>query len=586
MEVSAPFAVALPGVPALAPSPEPSVAAGPDAFAAIFAAVVGDVLPATVGTEETPGVAATGLPQIVTIPIRTSPASPRIALATPEPSSVSTKAPGPLLPPECPVPIDREGVVASDGEPSGAPSKPVPEMPHASEATPVEPSATTPDKALFKLRRRPPAVGLEAVSPDPPPGSEAETPEKEAPTSVPNAPVIPLDRTSETTPTDVPENGSAIPPITGRANLWGTRTPADAPTSRARTVPRNALAETPGIGGDTNPALEPPPVPFPALDAAPDLGLDVPVARVFTESTPAEVTFPPRGVQPPSPHPANRIAGQTDAPVPTTMPGEAAPKEPAAADAPIFSTASVGSATPADTLARAPSPNEGVSPILIESEPTAAKGATKEGGSAGLLVGDATATVAEAAASPDHGDDSDAPPQESPVPTPHSPTLRSAATEKPEAGADRAPLDRHLVVRQVAERIESLVAARPKDGVTIHLEPRDLGTITLVVKGLASALDVQVAASDERVQRGLDASRPELAQALAPRGIELRELRVAHAPTPLGGSSMTGDNPQGRPHPEDRPRPQTPASFVSVPPKAQPSSRAVRISGRGVDLLV
>ena len=169
-------------------------------------------------------------------------------------------------------------------------------------------------------------------------------------------------------------------------------------------------------------------------------------------------------------------------------------------------------------------------------------------------------------------------------------TRETAATARPEAGTDRPSVDRHLVVRQVADRIESLAAARPREGVTVHLEPRDLGTVTLVVKGLASALDVQVFASDDRVRESLGASRPELAQALAPRGIELREIRVAPAPTSsatsAGGGSASA-NPDGRPRGGAQPQqPQsTPNGFRSAAPTV-PRTRAVRPSGRGVDVLV
>jgi len=178
-------------------------------------------------------------------------------------------------------------------------------------------------------------------------------------------------------------------------------------------------------------------------------------------------------------------------------------------------------------------------------------------------------------------------------PTPVAPAaIRSADVDRPEAGSDRPEIDRHLVVRQVAERIENMVAARPRDGVTIHLEPRDLGTVTLVVKGLSSALDVQVSASDARVREGLEASRNDLAQALAPRGIELRDVRIvtssSNGANSGQGSKDSGSNPN--PNPDGRPRHQSPNSHQTG--FTQSSTRAVRTSGSrgsrrtgGVDLL-
>jgi flagellar hook-length control protein FliK len=178
-------------------------------------------------------------------------------------------------------------------------------------------------------------------------------------------------------------------------------------------------------------------------------------------------------------------------------------------------------------------------------------------------------------------------------PTPVAPAaVRSADVDRPEAGSDRPEIDRHLVVRQVAERIENMVAARPRDGVTIHLEPRDLGTVTLVVKGLSSALDVQVSASDARVREGLEASRNDLAQALAPRGIELRDVRIvtssSNGANSGQGSKDSGSNPN--PNPDGRPRHQSPNSHQTG--FTQSSTRAVRTSSSrgsrrtgGVDLL-
>ncbi len=172
-----------------------------------------------------------------------------------------------------------------------------------------------------------------------------------------------------------------------------------------------------------------------------------------------------------------------------------------------------------------------------------------------------------------------------------STAVRSSATDRPEAGTDRPEVDRHLVVRQVADRIENMVASRPRDGVTIHLEPRDLGTVTLVVKGLSSALDVQVSASDTRVRAGLEASRNDLAQALAPRGIELRDVRIVTAASSGSGTGPGSKDGGANSNPDGRPRQQ--ASNSSQTGFTQSSTRTARSTGSrgsrrtgGVDLLV
>lgn len=129
----------------------------------------------------------------------------------------------------------------------------------------------------------------------------------------------------------------------------------------------------------------------------------------------------------------------------------------------------------------------------------------------------------------------------------------SQAVRQPQGvqGVDvAARVDRVAVVRQVADRIE-LLAAAPRDGVTVRLEPRDLGSITMVVKSQGDEVDAHIVASNEGVRAALDGSRVQLREALESRGLNLgtmtvgqeaahqsseRDAAMHHAPTHRGFS--------------------------------------------------
>jgi flagellar hook-length control protein FliK len=82
------------------------------------------------------------------------------------------------------------------------------------------------------------------------------------------------------------------------------------------------------------------------------------------------------------------------------------------------------------------------------------------------------------------------------------------------------------VLRQVADRIELLAAAKPRNGVTVRLEPEEFGTITLIVRAHGNAVDAEVFAANDEVRKALDASRALLGSSLQARGITLQTLTV------------------------------------------------------------
>lgn len=89
------------------------------------------------------------------------------------------------------------------------------------------------------------------------------------------------------------------------------------------------------------------------------------------------------------------------------------------------------------------------------------------------------------------------------------------------------PEEAELVVKQVADKLYMLAAARPRNGVTIHLNPDDLGSITVVIKSVGKMIETQITASDARVSEALDQNRTRLAEAMDSKGYQLQSVSVS-----------------------------------------------------------
>ncbi len=105
--------------------------------------------------------------------------------------------------------------------------------------------------------------------------------------------------------------------------------------------------------------------------------------------------------------------------------------------------------------------------------------------------------------------------------------VTTAPTEKAVPATQISTSERTQVVRQVADRIELMAATRPKEGVTIHLQPDNLGTVTLVVKSLNSTVETQIYASNDHVRDALNQSRNQLVAAMHAKGITLSDVSVS-----------------------------------------------------------
>ncbi len=105
-----------------------------------------------------------------------------------------------------------------------------------------------------------------------------------------------------------------------------------------------------------------------------------------------------------------------------------------------------------------------------------------------------------------------------------NPMSTAGSTVKPAA---LPPAEIDLVVKQVADKLQMLAAARPKNGVTIHLNPQDLGSITVVVRSIGRMVDTQLTASDARVADALDQNQTRLIEMMDSRGFQVQSVTVS-----------------------------------------------------------
>ncbi|MCO5295277.1 MAG: flagellar hook-length control protein FliK [Fimbriimonadaceae bacterium] len=123
------------------------------------------------------------------------------------------------------------------------------------------------------------------------------------------------------------------------------------------------------------------------------------------------------------------------------------------------------------------------------------------------------------------------------VAVPPGKAAEAASVARPAAN-DPAPIDRVSVVRQIADRLELLTAARPREGVTIRLNPIELGSITLTVRQRGGEVETNVLASHDAVRAALEQSRPQLQHALETRGLNLGSLEVGSQSAQLGSHAQ------------------------------------------------
>ena len=146
---------------------------------------------------------------------------------------------------------------------------------------------------------------------------------------------------------------------------------------------------------------------------------------------------------------------------------------------------------------------------------------------------------------------------------------------------------RTLIMRQVADKIELLSAARPKGGVMIQLQPADLGSITLILHGDRSDLQAQVVSENDKVRTALQQAHPDLVQHLGQRGVTLTSMSVTTHNNTNSTSTSTDSGKSNQQQRQDSPaqsQPNSFSSFGSTAPLTSASASSRSLSG--IDLSI
>lgn len=162
---------------------------------------------------------------------------------------------------------------------------------------------------------------------------------------------------------------------------------------------------------------------------------------------------------------------------------------------------------------------------------------------------------------------------------------RDTAPDAVKGGQPLEPRQISLVVRQIADRMQLMALARPKQGVTIRLQPAHLGEITMTVKSSAGSIEAKITATDDGVRFALDQNRQLLGHAMEQRGIKLESVSIGHQPSSSGSTPQEqashGQQQAARPQTHRHAHEPSPVALID----ATTRQGAIR-SAVGVDLWI
>ena len=172
--------------------------------------------------------------------------------------------------------------------------------------------------------------------------------------------------------------------------------------------------------------------------------------------------------------------------------------------------------------------------------------------------------------------------------TENSATSPAGPTPVTNAKPESHPIDREMIARQLADKIELMAASRPKNGVVVMLEPAHLGAITMVLKGDKSDLQAQVYSENDRVREAIRQAHPSLVQHLGQRGVTLTSLAVSTDNST--SASLSSSNAWKQPNQERTPNqpsntPRTAPSLGEAPMTIAQIRNAAR-NTQGVDIWI
>ncbi|MCH8979629.1 MAG: flagellar hook-length control protein FliK [Armatimonadetes bacterium] len=193
----------------------------------------------------------------------------------------------------------------------------------------------------------------------------------------------------------------------------------------------------------------------------------------------------------------------------------------------------------------------------------------KEGFKGGLLLQEVAPTKQEATIGPDWAI--------------QAVQQREHTAMPPQSKADLA----HEAVAEnrmkIIDHVQELAAMRGIGKVTIRLQPDELGSITVTVRSLGTAVQAEVTASNEGVRNALHVQRTDLVQSIESRGLSLNSFTVGHE---AGGEAQAND--QGNAHHDMRQEFERASNLWSVRARATEPAMAASaaiVADQAVDFL-
>jgi hypothetical protein len=131
-----------------------------------------------------------------------------------------------------------------------------------------------------------------------------------------------------------------------------------------------------------------------------------------------------------------------------------------------------------------------------------------------------------------------------------APIAKATPSTKIESIDRSAPT--HELVRALADRIETALATRPQERITIEFRPLDLGDIKVILTQQNDQVEAQIVTDNERVRQAVHAVQAELRQSLEQRGVQLGAFSVSDFGSHQEPSRQNPSHPQPQPMPMSR----------------------------------
>lgn len=161
-------------------------------------------------------------------------------------------------------------------------------------------------------------------------------------------------------------------------------------------------------------------------------------------------------------------------------------------------------------------------------------------------------------------------------------TVSATRTAAPEAPQD--PKLQEQIVKQVADRLDQVLSSRRNGSIVVHLEPRELGQITVNIRQFGTRIDAEITTSNAQVRENLESGRQQLVQQVEAKGLSLGSLNVNSQDAGMNG----GRNPQENLQRDDfeRMRNMSEVFGDSTQPRITPNIGIRPGSDWGMDLLI